>query len=72
MLRPKLKELKYKAEGADIDAKNIVVITSKPELEVDEKSGYEVRTIKAGGNFFGEVTQLNNEKKNLSIGLHPA
>jgi hypothetical protein len=67
MIRPKLKELKYKAEGADVDAKNIVVITSKPELEVDEKSGFEVRTIKGGGNFFGEVTQLNNEKKNLIV-----
>ena len=67
MLRPRLKELKYKAEGGDVDTKNIIVITSKPELEVDEKSGYEVRHIKAGANFSNEIPQLNSEKKNLLI-----
>src|SRR5918993_914629 len=41
MVRPKLNELKYKAEGADIDTKNIIVVTSKADVEIDEKSGYE-------------------------------
>ncbi|RYF87178.1 MAG: M28 family peptidase [Chitinophagaceae bacterium] len=67
MIRPRLKELKFKAEGADVDAKNIVVITTKPELEVDEKSGFEIRTISAGSNLFAEVTKLNGEKKNLIV-----
>lgn len=67
MLRPRLKELKYKAEGADVDSKNIIVITSKADLEVDEKSGYEVRYVKAGASFPNEIPQLNNEKKNLLI-----
>ena len=67
MVRPRLKELKYKAEGADVDAKNIMVITTRPSLEIDEKSGYEIRSIKAGSNFFNEVTNLNGEKKNLLV-----
>src|SRR5829696_1841504 len=67
MIRPKMKELKFKADGADVDGKNIVVVTSKPELEVDEKSGYEVRYVKAGGNFQSEVTKINGEKKNLLV-----
>jgi hypothetical protein len=67
MLRPTLKELKFKAEGTDVDAKNIVVITSQPELEVDEKSGYELRYIKAGSNFSSEAAKLNAEKKNLLV-----
>ena len=70
MLRPTQKELKYKADGADIDPKNILVVTSKSELEVDEKSGFEVRTIKAGDNsagLFNEAVALNVEKKNLVI-----
>lgn len=67
MLRPRLKELKYKAEGADIDTKNIIVITSRPELEVDEKSGYEVHYVKAGANLSSEIPRLNSEKKNLLI-----
>ena len=67
MLRPRLKELKYKAEGADIDTKNIIVVTSKPAIEVDEKSGYEVRYVKAGGNISDEIGKINNEKKNLFV-----
>ena len=67
MLRPRLKELKFKAEGADVDVKNIVVVTSKPELEVDEKSGYEVRQIKAGANLFVEASTIGAEKKNILV-----
>ena len=67
MIRPRLKELKYKAEGGDVDTKNIIVITSKPELEVSEKSGYEVQYVKAGANLSGEIVKLNSEKKNLLI-----
>jgi hypothetical protein len=67
MLRPRLKELKYKAEGTDVDSKNIIVITSKADLEVDEKSGYEVRYVKAGANLSSEIPQLNGEKKNLLV-----
>lgn len=67
MVRPRLKELKFKAEGADVDAKNIIVVTSKGELELDEKSGYEVKYIKAGTNLFAEAMTLNDIKKNLLI-----
>ena len=45
MLKPRLKELKYKAEGVDGDAKNIFVFTSKTEFEIDEKSGYATEKI---------------------------
>ncbi|RYZ28287.1 MAG: M28 family peptidase, partial [Chitinophagaceae bacterium] len=67
MLRPRLKELKYKADGADVDVKNITVVTSKPELEVDEQSGYEVRNIKAGSNLNVELGKINGEQKNLIV-----
>lgn len=67
VLRPKLTELKMKADGSDVDTKNAVVITTRPELEIDEKSGYEVRTIKAGGNLFPEALAANAEAKNLLI-----
>jgi hypothetical protein len=67
MVRPKMKELKYKADGADADVKNIIVVTTRPELEVDEKSGYEVKYIKAGGDLFSEAMKMNGEKKDLLI-----
>ena len=72
MVRPKLKELKYKAEGGDVDAKNIFIITPQPEIEVNEASGYEVRTIKAGGNMAMQARALNAEKKNLIVLVDPS
>src|SRR6476661_1674688 len=45
MLKPRLKELKFKADGADVDTKNVFVFTSQPVLEVDEKSGYTVERV---------------------------
>ena len=65
LIRPKLKELKFKAEGVEADAKNIVVYTSKPELEVDEKSGYAIEYIKAGDDFSARTRQFLQAKKNI-------
>lgn len=67
MQRPKLKELKFKADGADVDVKNVFVITSKPQLEVDEKSGFELRSIKPGSNLSSEARALNREAKNILV-----
>ncbi|MDQ3277540.1 MAG: M20/M25/M40 family metallo-hydrolase [Bacteroidota bacterium] len=67
MLRPKLKELKFKADGADADVKNVIVFTSSPELQVDEKSGYEVAYIKAGDRFGAKAMEFVQAKKNLFV-----
>src|SRR5215203_978429 len=67
MLRPKLNELKLKIEGADVDMKNIIVITSQPELSIDEKSGYEFASIKAGDNLFTKAIGLNQAGKNIIV-----
>src|SRR3954470_7747208 len=55
MVRPKLTTLKYEIGNTEIDPKNIVVITTQPELKVDEKSGYEFQTIAASDNYFQRV-----------------
>ena len=67
MLRPKLNELKFKAEGQNIDIKNIVVVTSQADLNVDEKSGYEVVNIKAGENLFQRARSIASSKKNVVV-----
>ncbi len=67
MLRPKLKDLKLKLEGADVDMKNIIVITSQPELSIDQKSGYEFASIKAGDNLFTKAIGLNQAGKNIIV-----
>jgi hypothetical protein len=65
MVRPTLKELKVKLEGVDVDARNVMVFTSQPELSVDEKSGYEITHINAGENLFTKVIGLNQSGKNV-------
>lgn len=65
MLRPKMISLKYEANGADVDTKNIVVITSQPELKVDEKSGYDVQTIAPGESFFQREQSILHSGKNV-------
>ncbi|HVK97478.1 MAG TPA: M20/M25/M40 family metallo-hydrolase [Flavisolibacter sp.] len=64
MLRPKLLELKYKANDADVDSKGIIVITSQTELNVNEKSGYEMVEIKAGESLSQRARDIIGSKKN--------
>jgi Zn-dependent M28 family amino/carboxypeptidase len=66
-LRPKLKDLKLKVEDADVDMKNIIVITPVKELKIDETSGYEWATIKAGENLGAKVYEIMEEKKNRLV-----
>jgi Zn-dependent M28 family amino/carboxypeptidase len=65
MLRPKLTSLKYEANGTDVDTKNVIVITSEPELKVNEKSDYEIQTISAGENLFQKAQAIVRSKKNV-------
>lgn len=65
MLRPKMTLLKYEVNGEDADAKNVIVITSQPDLKVDEKSGYEIQTIIPGENFFQREQSIVHANKNV-------
>ena len=65
MIRPRMTSLKYEAEGAEADAKNIIVITSQPELKIDEKSGYTIQNIRATDNLFREAQSIMRANKNI-------
>jgi Zn-dependent M28 family amino/carboxypeptidase len=67
MVKPLLKELKFKAEGTDIDGKGVIVFTTKEELEVTEKSGYEVAAIAKGDRVAAKVMQFLQAKKNMIV-----
>lgn len=67
MLRPRLVELKYKADEIDVETKNIVVITSQPELKIDEKSGYEIAIIKNGESLSQKARSFMGQKKNFIV-----
>lgn len=67
LLKPRLGDLKYAANGTEVDRKNIIVVTSQESLNVDEKSGYDVQTITAGDNLFTKAQNLITAKKNTLV-----
>ncbi len=54
-------------DGALIDTKNVIAITSKPELAITEKSGYQKVQIAAGANLFGEARKYAQSGKNYVV-----
>jgi hypothetical protein len=63
----KLLEVKGELNGKELDPKNIFVLTTKPELEVDEKNGYEFKTIASGKNMMQEAYNLITAGKNTIV-----
>ncbi|RYZ23676.1 MAG: M28 family peptidase [Chitinophagaceae bacterium] len=48
VLRPKMTLLKAEWNGADFDTKKVIVVTTKKDFKVDEKSGFAVKRIGPG------------------------
>ena len=69
MITPKLVSLNGTIDNQPVDAKNVVVITSKPELSISEKSGYEKITIVAGKNLNSEARKYVQSGKNYFVAV---
>lgn len=54
-------------DGATIDTKNVIAVTSKPELSITENSGFQKVQIAAGANFFGEARKYAQSGKNYVV-----
>lgn len=67
MLRPKFKGVKGEMDKVELDPKNVIVITTKPELKVNEKDGYQLEYIKTGENFRSKVQGYLKAKKNAVV-----
>lgn len=67
MTTPKVVSTSATFDGQPIDAKNVVVFTSTPKLEVTEKSGFRKVAIKAGSNFFVEARKYMQAKENVLV-----
>lgn len=67
MMRPKLVSLKAEMEGVTLGAANIIVNTFEKEVEIDEKSGYEIQYIKAGETMRVRLSQILDAKKNMIV-----
>lgn len=67
MVKPQFISVECKIDGAPFDAKNVIVVTSQPELRITEKDGYEKVTINKGAVFTTEVRKYMNANKNYFV-----
>lgn len=54
-------------DGQPIPEDHIVAVSASPDLSIDENSGYDVYTIKAGSDFVPEVLHYVHGKKNALV-----
>jgi len=67
LVRPKFISVAGTIAGQPIDPKKIIIITSKPHLDVNQGSGYDWVSIKAGQNLQSEARKLMKENKNHMV-----
>jgi len=67
MIKAKFVNASAILDGSEMNSRNIIAITCKPELSVNEKSGYEINTIAKGANFFGEARKYLSLSKNVIV-----
>ena len=67
MISPKQTSLAVTFDNVPADPAKIIVVTCQPELTIDQSSGYEVATIKAGTNLFQQAMAFAGSGKNMII-----
>ena len=67
LIRPKLISASATLDAVSIDAKNIMAVTTRPELKISQSSGYEKAFIKTGANLQTEARKLARGNKNLLV-----
>ncbi|MEO5562462.1 MAG: M20/M25/M40 family metallo-hydrolase [Chitinophagaceae bacterium] len=67
VISPKQTSIAATINGAPADPKNILVVTAKPDLKIDQSSGYETVQIKQGASIFQEAVAFAASHKNLVV-----
>ena len=67
MVRPRITTLKAELEDRDIDVKNVMLISTKKEVKIKEKSGFEIEQIRAGENIFHRAGAIMASGKNMVV-----
>jgi Zn-dependent M28 family amino/carboxypeptidase len=67
IVTPKLSNSSCTFDNEEVDAKNVVVVTSQPGFFITEKSGYEKVKIEAGKNLTTEARKFVQAKKNCLV-----
>jgi len=67
IVSPKQVSLSGTIDGKDLDPKNVVLITTQPDVKINAASGYEVSSIKAGAAFFQQAIAIAQSSKNAVV-----
>lgn len=67
MVRPKFISASASFDGTVLDQKNVIVVTAQPNLKINQQSGFEKVSIKAGANFFNEAIKYAQSNKNYLV-----
>ena len=67
MVTPKFVSGSATFDNDQVDSKNVVVITSQPGFNINERSGYEKVKLEAGKNFQSEVIKYVRSGKNYIV-----
>lgn len=71
MVRPRFKNAQAEIDGKELDAKDVIVVTLEPELNVNEKSGYELQYIKQGEDIRARAQQIMALQRNALVFVDP-
>jgi len=67
MIRAKFLGLNASFDGTALNEKNVIAVTCKPELQINETSGYELVKIEKGANFFAEARKYAGLTRNALV-----
>ena len=67
MVRPKFISASCNFDGVSVDTRDVIVVTSKENLKINELSGYEKVTITAGANLNTEARKYINGNRNYLV-----
>jgi hypothetical protein len=67
MLKPLQQSLAATADGQSLTEKNVIVVTSKKELDITNASGFEKVSVKSGESLFTKAYDYVSDKKNYVV-----
>lgn len=67
MVRPRFISASCTLDGEQQDEKNVIVFTTKPDVTITEKSGFEKVTIAAGSNLMTDARKYLNPARNYLV-----
>lgn len=67
VFKPKFLGLEATVDGAAFDSRNVIVVTTQPQVEVTQASGYETITVAAGDDLSAKIMGAMQGSKNAVV-----